>query len=117
MEIKGICPIAPAVYNDRGEVDLADYSSCCEKLIGLGAQALTLFGIAGEYYKMDTEEEQRLGAETDQFFAAVHVVRNIDLAAVIVNRRGNGTDSFDFHFHSSILILSANSSLPYGISP
>ena len=48
MEIKGICPIAPAVYNDRGEVDLADYSSCCEKLIGLGAQALTLFGIAGD---------------------------------------------------------------------
>ena len=60
MEIKGICPIAPAVYNDRGEVDLDDYSSCCEKLIGLGAQALTLFGIAGEYYKMDTEEEQQL---------------------------------------------------------
>ena len=60
MEIKGICPIAPAVYNDRGEVDLADYSSCCEKLIGLGAQTLTLFGIAGEYYKMDTEEEQQL---------------------------------------------------------
>ena len=60
MEIKGICPIAPAVYNDRGEVDIADYMSCSEKLIGLGAQALTLFGIAGEYYKMDTEEEREL---------------------------------------------------------
>ena len=60
MEIKGICPIAPAVYNDRGEVDIADYMTCCEKLIGLGAQTLTLFGIAGEYYKMDTDEERQL---------------------------------------------------------
>ena len=60
MEIKGICPIAPAVYTDSGEVDIADYMHCSEKLIGLGAQALTLFGIAGEYYKMDMEEEREL---------------------------------------------------------
>lgn len=64
MEIKGICPIAPAVYNDRGEVDVQDYMNCCEKLIGLGAQALTLFGIAGEYYKMEPEEEHQLIAAT-----------------------------------------------------
>ena len=49
MEIKGICPIAPAVYNDRGEVDIADYMNCCEKLIGLGAQTLTLFGIRNSF--------------------------------------------------------------------
>ena len=69
MEIKGICPIAPAVYNDRGEVDVEDYSNCCEKLIGLGAQALTLFGIAGEYYKMDTEEEQQLIGATVHYIS------------------------------------------------
>ena len=64
MDINGICPIAPAVYNDRDEVDLADHSRCCEKLIGLGAQSLTLFGIAGEYYKLEPEEEQALIAAT-----------------------------------------------------
>lgn len=60
MEIKGICPIAPAVYRDDGSVDVPGYFRCCEKLIGLGAQALTLFGIAGEYYKFDTDEEEAL---------------------------------------------------------
>ena len=60
MEIKGICPIAPAVYHDDGSVDVPGYFRCCEKLIGLGAQALTLFGIAGEYYKFDTDEEEAL---------------------------------------------------------
>ena len=60
MEIKGICPIAPAVYHSDGSVDYAGYEKCCASLIALGAQALTLFGIAGEYYKMDTDEEKKL---------------------------------------------------------
>ncbi len=60
MEIQGICPIAPAVYDDSGAVDLRDYRNCCGKLIALGAQSLTLFGIAGEYYKMDENEEESL---------------------------------------------------------
>lgn len=64
MEIQGICPIAPAVYDDRGAVDIDDYMRCCEKLIACGAQTLTLFGIAGEYYKMDVDEEQKLIAAT-----------------------------------------------------
>lgn len=62
--IEGICPIAPAVYDDRGALDMASYESCCEKLIALGAQTLTLFGIAGEYYKMDVDEEKILMAST-----------------------------------------------------
>lgn len=60
MEIKGVCPIAPAVYADNGAVDVDDYRRCSAKLIELGAQSLTLFGIAGEYYKMDTDEERLL---------------------------------------------------------
>ena len=31
MEIKGICPIAPAVYNANGEVDCQEYESCCSE--------------------------------------------------------------------------------------
>ena len=60
MQIAGICPIAPAVYNAAGEVDLADYERCCATMLRLGADALTLFGIAGEYYKMDHDEELAL---------------------------------------------------------
>ena len=57
MEIKGICPIAPAVFNDAGEVDYNGYEHACTEMIRHGAQALTLFGIAGEYYKLDRDEE------------------------------------------------------------
>ena len=60
MEIKGICPIAPAVFTDAGEVDYKGYEQCCAELIRRGAKALTLFGIAGEYYKLDRDEEEKL---------------------------------------------------------
>lgn len=60
MKINGICPIAPAVFHNDETIDLAGYSRCCEKLIELGAQALTLFGIAGEYYKLESAEENLL---------------------------------------------------------
>ena len=81
MEIKGICPIAPAVYNDCGEVDIADYMNCSEKLIGLGAQTLTLFGIAGEYYKMEPEEEHQL------ISATVKVCHGCGAGAIVSNTK------------------------------
>ena len=60
MKIKGICPIAPAVFDERGEFDYAGYRACCNAMLKGGAHALTLFGIAGEYYKLDREEEETL---------------------------------------------------------
>ncbi|HBJ95482.1 MAG TPA: dihydrodipicolinate synthase family protein, partial [Lentisphaeria bacterium] len=81
MEIKGICPIAPAVYNANGEVDCQEYESCCAELIKRGAQALTLFGIAGEYYKMDYEEECQLIEST------VRVCHANGVPAIVSNTR------------------------------
>ncbi|OQA79660.1 MAG: L-2-keto-3-deoxyarabonate dehydratase [Lentisphaerae bacterium ADurb.Bin242] len=81
MEIQGICPIAPAVYDDSGAVDLRDYRNCCEKLIALGAQSLTLFGIAGEYYKLDENEEEALIGET------VEVCRKNGAGCIISNTK------------------------------
>ncbi|MDA3797609.1 MAG: dihydrodipicolinate synthase family protein [Kiritimatiellae bacterium] len=60
MKIEGICPIAPAVYNDKGEFDYEDYRSCCDAMLKGGAHSLALFGIAGEFYKLDREEEENL---------------------------------------------------------
>ena len=45
MGIRGICPIAPAVFDERGALDLEDYRRCCERMIEHGAEGLTLFGI------------------------------------------------------------------------
>lgn len=60
MEIKGICPIAPAVFDANGACDDAAYAACCRAMLQGGAHALALFGIAGEYYKLDRDEEERL---------------------------------------------------------
>ncbi|MBN2641343.1 MAG: dihydrodipicolinate synthase family protein [Victivallales bacterium] len=60
MKIKGICPIAPAVFNDLGEFDYESYKNCCQAMLKGGAHSLALFGIAGEYYKLDREEEEKL---------------------------------------------------------
>ncbi len=81
MEIKGICPIAPAVYNDRGECDYKAYESCCDAMLKGGAHALALFGIAGEYYKMDRDEEEKLIDIT------VKVCHNNNSPVVISNTR------------------------------
>ena len=81
MEIKGICPIAPAVYNADGEVNYDEYESCCAELIRRGAQALTLFGIAGEYYKMDYEEELGLIERT------IRVCHANGVPAIVSNTR------------------------------
>lgn len=81
MEIKGICPIAPAVFHDDGSLDVAGYEKCCAKLIELGAQALTLFGIAGEYYKLDADEEKILMA------ASVKVCHENNAPVIISNTR------------------------------
>ena len=81
MEIKGVCPIAPAVYTDNGDVDVEDYRRCCEKLFQHGAQALTLFGIAGEYYKLDADEERELMGAT------VDVCRKNNAGCIISNTK------------------------------
>jgi len=81
MEIKGICPIAPAVYNADGAVNYDEYEFCCAELIRRGAQALTLFGIAGEYYKMDYEEELGLIERT------IRVCHANGVPAIVSNTR------------------------------
>ena len=59
-DIFGILPIAPAVYNDKGEVDYEDYASALITMMTKGSHGVALFGIAGEYYKMTYQEELKL---------------------------------------------------------
>lgn len=60
MTIRGVCPIAPAVFNEQGDFDYDGYRYCCDAMLKGGAHSLALFGIAGEYYKLDRDEEERL---------------------------------------------------------
>ena len=55
-EIKGICPIIATPFKENGEVDYRSLDNLVRVLIKGGCHAVTLFGIAGEYYKLSDEE-------------------------------------------------------------
>lgn len=60
MELTGICPVVPVVFNGQGELDLTGSADCCRQLMALGAQGLVLGAPEGEGHKLDAEEERRL---------------------------------------------------------
>ena len=59
-EIKGICPIIATPFTKSGKVDFDSFENLVATLIQNGCHAVTLFGIAGEYYKLTEEESTRL---------------------------------------------------------
>lgn len=63
VEIKGICPIIAAPFTADGEVDYESLENLVKVLVEGGCGAVTLFGIAGEYYKL-TDIERLKMAET-----------------------------------------------------
>jgi 4-hydroxy-tetrahydrodipicolinate synthase len=60
MEFKGIYPAIATAFTDNGDVDYESYRNLARTLIKGGCQGITLFGIAGEYYKLTEEEEKEL---------------------------------------------------------
>ena len=60
VEIKGICPIIAATFHENGEVDYESLENLVKTLIKGGCHAVTLFGIAGEYYKLSDEERKKM---------------------------------------------------------
>lgn len=59
-EIKGICPIIAAPFTESGEVDYQSLDRLVRHLISGGCEAVTLFGIAGEYYKLTDAERENM---------------------------------------------------------
>lgn len=55
--IKGICPIVATPFTPGGELDCDSLRSLLRTLITEGCHALTLFGIASEYYKLSDGEK------------------------------------------------------------
>jgi 4-hydroxy-tetrahydrodipicolinate synthase len=60
MQLKGIAPIIATPFTSGGEVDYDSFRNLVQTLILGGCQAVTLFGIAGEYYKLTGEESDTL---------------------------------------------------------
>ena len=60
MELKGICPIIAAPFTNDGELDFDSLQNEIYWLADQGCHAVTLFGIAGEYYKLSDEEAEKM---------------------------------------------------------
>lgn len=58
--IKGICPIVAAPFARDESVDYDSLRNLVAALAKGGCHALTLFGIAGEYYKLDESEQREM---------------------------------------------------------
>ena len=56
LNLKGICPIIATPFAENGEVDYGSFVNLLRELLRGGCHGLTLFGIAGEYYKLNDKE-------------------------------------------------------------
>lgn len=60
MELKGICPIIATPFTRTGEVDYESLEREVSFMADNGCHGVTLFGIAGEYYKLTDAESERM---------------------------------------------------------
>jgi dihydrodipicolinate synthase/N-acetylneuraminate lyase len=60
--ITGIVPIVAASFTNSGSVDEDSFQSLIHHLIETGASALTLFGLATEFYKLADNDRSRMQA-------------------------------------------------------
>lgn len=69
INLRGVCPIIATPFTQSGEVDYDSMQNLIRTLAGekdpaAKCSALTLFGIAGEYYKLSDAEQDRMARLT-----------------------------------------------------
>lgn len=60
LKLQGVFPIVATPFTETGEVDFVSLERLLETLAQGGCDALTLFGIAGEFYKLSDSEKQAM---------------------------------------------------------
>ncbi len=78
MSLNGIIPIVAAPFTDSGALDEDSLQQLVRHLLGTGASALTLFGLATEFYKFNDAERARM-----QAILLAETSRTPDIAGVI----------------------------------
>lgn len=63
-ELRGICPIIATPFTKTGMIDTDSMKNLISVLADGGCNALTLFGIAGEYYKLSDAEQDMMAELT-----------------------------------------------------
>lgn len=59
LNLKGICPIVATPFTESGEIDFDSLKNLIA-VLSTSCNALTMFGIAGEYYKLSDSEQDAM---------------------------------------------------------
>lgn len=59
-EIKGICPLTAIPFDENGEIDYRQFEHLLDCLIASGVHGIGLFGVVGEFSKLDDGEKMEL---------------------------------------------------------
>lgn len=90
-DIYGIVPIVAATFTDSGTLDEDSFQSLIRHLLKTGASALTLFGLASEFYKLPDSDRARMQAlllaETCQSESVAGVISITDHSWEVACRR------------------------------
>jgi dihydrodipicolinate synthase/N-acetylneuraminate lyase len=89
--IAGVIPIVAATFTDTGSFDRDSFQSLIRHLLSSGAPALTLFGLATEFYKLTDDDREQMQAvmlgETSRSDSVAGIVSITDHSWEVASRR------------------------------
>ena len=88
--IKGICPIVAAPFAKDETVDYDSLRNLVATLAKGGCHALTLFGIAGEYYKLNESEQREMMRVT------IDEAHRHNVPVIVSNTRHSTANAIEF---------------------
>src|SRR6185503_14969604 len=90
-QISGIVPIVAATFAHSGSLDEDSFQSLIRHLLTTGASALTLFGLATEFYKLADSDRDRMQmlllAETSHSESVAGIISITDHSWEVASQR------------------------------
>ena len=96
-QISGIVPIIAATFTQTGSLDEDSFQSLVRHLLTTGASALTLFGLATEFYKLADDDRARMQmlllAETSHSESVAGIISITDHSWEVACQRAHGAEA------------------------
>jgi dihydrodipicolinate synthase/N-acetylneuraminate lyase len=96
-QISGIVPIVAATFTNSGSLDEDSFQSLIRHLLKTGASALTLFGLATEFYKLADNERAQMQmlflAETRQSESVAGIISITDHSWEVASQRAQAAEA------------------------
>lgn len=112
-EISGIIPIVAATFTGSGNLDEDSFQSLVRHLLGTNASALTLFGLATEFYKLSEGDRLRMQtlllAETCRSDSVAGIISITDHSWEVASQRARDAEA---HGADALMLLP-----PFFLSP